>query len=187
MFQYQYQPNDGSKVGFKVLAEGRAHFMVTKVTENDDNGYPLKDNNGAPKFLVELKAKDARGDVGLIEEQFSGSAKASWKIGELLESIGMGQQYNQSGQLDLATLVGKRGLAVIYVNTYTKRNGQQGQNMKVREFVNPAPQAQVQAPVPHPQARSQQQYQAAPAYQSPPVQAYQPGFEAAGDDMDLPF
>jgi hypothetical protein len=178
VFQYLYQPNDGTKLGFKVLAEGPAQFMISKVTENDENGYPLKDNNGHPKFLVELKAKDTQGSVGLIEEQFSGSAKASWKIGELLESIGLGQDYNQSGQLDLQKLVGKRGRAIIYINKYEKRNGTTGQNMKVREFVNPNPQpAQQAAPAPV--------YQAPP---SPPVQAYaQQNQSNDFDDQDIPF
>lgn len=180
MFQYQYQPNDGTKIGFKVLAEGPAQFMITKVTEHDENNYPLKDGNGFPKFLVELKAKDTQGSVGLIEEQFSGSAKASWKIGELLESINMGQDYNQSGQLDLQKLVGKRGRAIIYINKYEKRNGSTGQNMKVREFINPNPQPAQQA----------QQAAPAPAYQappSPPVQAYVQQPQSNDFEDDIPF
>lgn len=161
-----------------MLAEGPAQFMITKITENDDNGYPLKDNNGFPKFLVEIKAKDSRGDVGLIEEQFSGSAKASWKIGELLESISMGQDYNQAGELDLQKLIGKRGRAIIYVNSYNKKNGTVGQNMKVREFINPNPPATQQVPV---------QQLAPQLYQSPPVQAYQQPPQDDFDDQDIPF
>ncbi len=174
MFQYQYSSNEG-KSGYKVLAEGHAQFMINKVFEKDDNGYPLKDNGGFPKFLVELKAKDSRGDVGLIEEQFSGSAKASWKIGELLESIGLGQDYNQTGQLDLQKLVGKRGKAIIYVNSYTKKNGSTGQNMKVREFINPNP------PVP------QTSVAPAPVPPSPPVSAYQGAPVDDFEDSDIPF
>lgn len=174
MFQYQYSTNDG-KSGYKVLAEGHAQFMINKVIDKDDHGYPLKDNGGCPKFLVELKAKDSMGDVGLIEEQFSGSAKASWKIGELLESIGMGQEYNQSGQLDLQKLIGKRGRAIIYVNSYTKKNGSTGQNMKVREFLKPeaqllgTPNMPTMVPPPPPVA----------AYHNAPVDEF--------EDQTIPF
>ena len=174
MFQYQYQPNDGTRIGFKILAEGPAQFMITEATDRDENNYPLKDSAGFPKFSVKLKVKDSLGNVGLIEETFSGSSKASWKIGQLLESVDMSQEYNQSGQLDLQKLVGKRGRATIYINKYKKRDGADGQNMKVRDFINPNP----------PQA--QQAAQSHQAGLAPPVQAYS-NMPQADQFDDIPF
>ncbi len=162
---------------FKVIAEGTADFMIESVKDTDDQGYELKDNNGNAKLEIQLIVKDRFGAKTKIKENLSGAANVAWKTKQLLDSVGLSQAYNQSGEFEPQMLVNRRGKCEVYTRKYTNNQGRPVQVSNVKDFIDPsvlngaaqqyAQPVQYQAVMPGPHEQPRQQ-QATPPQQAQP-------------------
>ena len=113
--------------GFTLLPEGTYTFRVLSWEKTTSN------NTGAPMAVVTLGV-DHEGAQAQIKDYLVLSRAAEWKLCSFFRGIGL----KKSGEpfiMDWSKVEGRRGRAKVTVNTYTKQNGEKGENNKISEYL----------------------------------------------------
>lgn len=110
MFNYDFDPNAG--VQNPILEVGRGAFKISKIETTDRDGQQLmSSDNSCKRVSVVLVCKDISGRQGIVRQSIS--EKQNWLLRQLVESVGHPELYNQSGRIDLNSLVGLTGFCDI--------------------------------------------------------------------------
>lgn len=124
---------------FTLFPEGDYSFTVTnferKVFEPNPNRQS-KIEAGTPMIGLELTFLDAAGQKTMITENLFMLKKTAWKISEFLISIGQ-KKKGEPVVPNWQKVLGSTGVATLEVNHYIKKDGNAGENNRVKKFLEP--------------------------------------------------
>jgi hypothetical protein len=129
-FGWDDEITEDGKGGFTVLPEGDYEFeVVTREKSWYDGGSKIPACNMAK---LELRFTGAAGST-TIKENFHLHSKMEWKLSALFGSIGL-KKKGEPLKMDWNKVVGAKGWAHLYVDTYLK-DGNERQSNKVKYFI----------------------------------------------------
>lgn len=160
---------------FKLLPAGEYDFVVIGFERKIYDGNSSKIQNGTPYAEITVKIYGAEGETEVTDRLYM-MVKWQWKLTQFFAGIGQAPVIGQAFSPNWNAVVGSRGKAKVSINEYTKRDGSQGKNNQIDEYL-PGGQSQgtptYNAPQqPYTPPTPQSNYQA--PVQTPPAQPYQP-------------
>lgn len=163
---------------FVLLPEGEYPFVITNLEKgiyekpaNRESKVP----DNAPMATVTLEITAPTGEVATLTEKFYLYKKMQWKINQFFTSIGAPKNEEGKVRMNWGMVLGARGKAKVTVNTYTNREGKEGQNNRIDSFLEPE--------TPNYQNTAPQGQQMA---QQPPMQQATPGMQQQGNVTPFP-
>lgn len=96
------------------LKPGRADFQIVAATE-------CLSKNGNNMLKLQVRVWDCEGEEGTIFDYITSNAQ--WKIKQLLEAVGQGEQY-ETGEINSHSLENKSGKCVLLINKDPKYGNQ---------------------------------------------------------------
>ncbi len=81
-----------------VLVSGAAKFKIIGIYDKTKDGMPLKDMAGNPKLNVAVSVTDSVGGSAVLYESLT--VNTDWKIENILNAIGLGHLYSDSGEFN---------------------------------------------------------------------------------------
>lgn len=124
--------NDGNEVEFVLLPEGDYDFTVTNFERGEHPGSAKIP--ACHKAILELTIKTSNG-VAIVRENLFLTPEAEWKLCQFFRSIGF-RAHGQKVRMDWDKVVGQKGRAHIYVDSWTGDDGVTRQNNKVKKFLD---------------------------------------------------
>lgn len=130
-FEYGWEDmitDEGSE--WKPLPEGDYDFTVTKIERARHAGSEKMPPCNMAKVTVTVWGKE---DKAEITENLFLCNKMEWKLSQFFLSIGL-KKHGEPLKMNWAAAQGKKGKCHVYIDTYKKKNGSEGQSNKIRKF-----------------------------------------------------
>ena len=124
-----YIENESS---FILLPEGNYEFTVRNVIRGEYSGSSGKIPAGCKMVTAELEVVGKEGAT-TINENFYLMKTLEWKISAFYLSIGM-KKHGEKTQMQWDKVVGKKGKALIIVDSYKNKDGEDRENNKIKKF-----------------------------------------------------
>lgn len=128
---------------FILLPEGEYEFTVAKMERGQYQPSPQsKIREASPEAQLELKIQSSEGEATVFERLILHTA-TEWKLSEFFIAIGQkvkGQPFTPNW----SQVPGSTGRAKIEINKYKNNQGQDRENNRVAEFLEPKQNAQQQ-------------------------------------------
>ena len=162
---------------FVLLPEGDYDFTVTKIERARHAGSEKIPPCNMAKVTVTVWGPEDKID---ITENLFLCNKMEWKLAQFFLSLGL-KKHGEPLKMNWAAAQGKTGKCRVYVDTYKKKDGGEGQSNKIKKFY--AYDENVQTLSPQTPYSQPQQYQQAPQsqqYQYPQANQYQQPVQGVG-------
>lgn len=111
VFKFDYKKPEDLGPSMMLLTPGDATFKITGVFDKKKDGSILTTMSGDPKLRISLFVVDSLGGSSSVYDDLT--SKMAWKIKALLESVGLGELYDESGSFDPTDIIGTTGKCVI--------------------------------------------------------------------------
>lgn len=151
---------------FVLLPEGDYDFTATKVERARFNGSEKMPPCNMAKVTFTIWGEN---DKVEITENFLLNSKMEWKLSALFLAIGL-KKHGEPLRMNWNAVPNSTGKCHVYIDTYVKKDGSQGQSNKIKRFYAYDEAVQTLSPQPN----QQQSYQQPVQYQSPPQRYQQP-------------
>lgn len=177
-FEYGWEDmiaDEGSE--WKPLPEGDYEFTVTKIERARHVGSEKMPPCNMAKVTVTVWGKEDKAEI--VENLFLCN-KMEWKLSQFFLSLGL-KKHGEPLKMNWAAAQGKKGKCHVYIDTYKKKDGGEGQSNKIKKFY--AYDENVQTLSPQTPYSQPQQYQQAPQpqqYQYPQTNQYQQPAQGGG-------
>ena len=150
---------------FVLLPEGDYDFTVTKIERARHAGSEKMPPCNMAKVTVTVTVWGQQDKIYITENLFLCN-KMEWKLSQFFLSIGL-KKHGEPLKMNWAAAQGKTGKCHVYVDTYKKKDGSDGNSNKIKKFYAYDENVQTLSPkTPYSQPQ-QYQYPQANQYQQP--------------------
>ena len=117
IFKFDYiNPEDLAPQAI-VLTPGEARYQIRRFYMQDKEGNSLYTKDGDRILRLELMVTDSVDEKSIIFDNIISNPKFTWKVKQLLDSVGKPELYVREGELDPTQLMHMQGRAKIKTHT----------------------------------------------------------------------
>ncbi|MFI4954527.1 MAG: hypothetical protein ACHP9Y_01290 [Gammaproteobacteria bacterium] len=125
LFKYDYIKPEDLAPQSMLLTPGEAQYQVRRFHLADKYGDSLFTKAGDKILRLELMVTDSQNEKSIIFDNIISNPKFTWKLKQLLDSVGKPELYTKDGELDPNQLLNMQGRCKIKTNAnpgYTPRS-----------------------------------------------------------------